>query len=103
MARLRVSTQVSCHKACPGASALAYIAISQYLFISYNIAKHCMPGLGQGHEDAKIIELFSIIAFLMHPRRINAWNIDISEKTLLFNLYSFPLWVFVPWWLNSYD
>ncbi len=26
----------------------------------------------------------------------------INEKTPLFNLYSSSLWVFVPWWLNSY-
>ena len=26
----------------------------------------------------------------------------INEKSPLFNLYSSSLWVFVPWWLNSY-
>ena len=63
-----------------------------------------MPGLGQGHQDTKIRELFFIMAFLMSLRLIN-------EKTPLFNLNpSSPpavrragLWVFVPWWLNSYQ
>jgi len=32
----------------------------------------------------------------MRLRRINAWNIEINEKTPVFNLYLSPLWVFVP-------
>jgi len=39
----------------------------------------------------------------MRLGRINAWQIEINEKTPLLNLYSSSLWVFVPWWLNSYD
>jgi len=58
--------------------------------------------LPQRHQGTKIIELCFIIAFLMRLRRINAWQIEINEKSPLFNLYSSSLWVFVPWWLNSY-
>jgi hypothetical protein len=57
-----------------------------------------MPGLGQGHQDTKIIESFFIIAFLMRLRRINAWRIKVNEKTPLFTS---SLWVFVALWLNN--
>jgi hypothetical protein len=46
------------------------------------------------HQDYRII-LYDIL--------FNAWNIEINEKIRLFNLYVSPLWVFVPWWLNSYE
>jgi len=45
--------------------------------------------LPQRHQGTKIIELCFIIAFLMRLRRINAWQIEINEKSPLFNLYSF--------------
>jgi len=41
-----------------------------------------------------------MIAFLMRLRRINAFHIEISEKSPLFNLSSSSLCVFVPLWLN---
>ena len=54
-----------------------------YHIISYNIAKHCMPGLpairqaglGQGHQGTKIRELFFYYSFLQyalpHPPRLS--------------------------------
>jgi len=52
--------------------------------------------LPQRHKGTKIIGL------ILYNSLFNAWNIEINEKTPLFNLYPSSLWVFVPWWLNSY-
>ncbi|PJC73943.1 MAG: hypothetical protein CO012_07745 [Syntrophobacterales bacterium CG_4_8_14_3_um_filter_49_14] len=52
--------------------------------------------LPQRHKGTKIIEL------ILYNSLFNAWHIEINEKTPLFNLYPSSLWVFVPWWLNSY-
>jgi len=52
--------------------------------------------LPQRHKGTKIIGL------ILYNSLFNAWHIEINEKTPLFNLYPSSLWVFVPWWLNSY-
>jgi len=58
--------------------------------------------LPQRHQDTKTIELLFIIAFLMRGTlKLMSLRL-INEKTPVFNLYLSPLWVFVPWWLNSY-
>jgi hypothetical protein len=58
--------------------------------------------LPQRHQGTKITELFLIIDFLM-PGTLKLMSQRlINKKSPLFNLYSSSLWVFVPWWLNSY-
>jgi len=70
-----------------------------------------MPGLGQGQQDTKIIELFFIIAFSMRVTlKLMSLRL-INKKTPLLNLYSYSppavrragLWAFVCLWLNSYE